>query len=91
MKNHASLCIGDSVSLEVEITGAQGQPTVQWTHGGSFLDDSEHFSLNENRTMLDINNALPPHAGTYYAMVTDRNSSEHAIFNVEVHGKVSQL
>ena len=82
------MCIGDSASLGVEISGAQGQPTVQWSHGKSFLDDSEHFSLNENRTVLNINNAMPPHAGTYYAVVTDGVSSKHAIFNVEVHGKL---
>lgn len=86
VKNHASLCIGDSVSLEVEITGAQGQPNVQWSHGQSLLDDSEHYSSNSIGTVLDISNALPLHAGTYYAMVTDGVSSEHAIFNVEVHG-----
>ena len=86
VKNHASLCIGDSVSLEVEITGAQGQPNVQWSHGQSLLDDSEHYSSNSVGTVLDISNALPLHAGTYYAMVTDGVSSEHAIFNVEVHG-----
>lgn len=86
VKNHASLCIGDSVSLEVEITGAQGQPNVQWSHGQSLLDDSEHYSSNSNGTVLDISNALPLHAGTYYATVKDRVSSEHAIFNVEVHG-----
>ena len=80
--------MGESASLELQITGAQGQPTVQWTHGKSFLDDSGHFSLNENRTVLDINNALPPHAGTYYATVTDEVSSEHVIFNVDVHGKI---
>lgn len=91
MKNHASVCMGDSVSLELEISGAQGQTAVQWTHEGSFLDDSEHFSLNENRTALDINNALPHHAGSYYAVVSDGVSSEHAIFNVEVHGKESKL
>ena len=86
VKNHASLCIGDSVSLEVEITGAQGQPNVQWSHGQSLLDDSEHYSSNSIGTVLDISNALPLHAGTYYATVTDGVSSEHAIFNVEVHG-----
>lgn len=86
VKNHASLCIGDSVSLEVEITGAQGQPNVQWSHGQSLLDDSEHYSSNSVGTVLDISNALPLHAGTYYATVTDGVSSEHAIFNVEVHG-----
>ena len=86
VKNHASLCIGDSVSLEVEITGAQGQPNVQWSHGQSLLDDSEHYSSNSIGTVLDISNALPLHAGTYDAMVTDGVSSEHAIFNVEVHG-----
>ena len=86
VKNHASLCIGDSVSLEVEITGAQGQPNVQWSHGQSLLDDSEHYSSNSNGTVLDISNVLPLHAGSYYATVTDGVSSEHAIFNVVVHG-----
>lgn len=70
----------------MEITGAQGQPNVQWSHVQSLLDDSEHYSSNSNGTVLDISNVLPLHAGSYYAMVTDGVSSELAIFNVFVHG-----
>lgn len=87
VKHHASVCTGGSVSLELAITNAFGQPTVQWKHEGNFLDFSEHYSLNEGKTVLEIDNALPPHSGNYEATVTDGISSKQAIFNVDVHGK----
>ena len=86
VKTHASLCIGDSVSLEVEITGAQGRPKVQWSRTQSLLEDSEHYSSNSNGTVLDISNVLPLHAGSYYALVRDAVSSKLATFYVVVHG-----
>ena len=88
VKNHASLCTGDSASLQLEIRGSKGNTRIVWSHGKSLLDDSEHYSLGENGAVLNLKNVLPPHAGKYYAVVTDGVNTEKATFSVEVHGKM---
>ena len=83
------MCSGDSVSLQIEIVASYGNLTIQWRHGEDLLDDSEHFALNEDKTVLTIYNALPPHGGFYQAIVSDLRNTEYVIFNVEVHGKTN--
>lgn len=83
------MCLGDSVSLQIEIVASYGNLTIQWRHEADLLDDSEHFALNEDKTVLTIYNALPPHGGFYQAIVSDLRNTEYVIFNVEVHGKTN--
>ena len=87
---HESTCAGETVSFEAEVTGAEAEFVIEWSDkDNQFLDDSEHFSLNENKTVLTINNALPPHAGLYYVAVKYVNEPAfHAYesFQLEVQG-----
>jgi len=87
---HESTCTGGTVTFEAEITGAEAEFVIEWIdqHGQS-LDDSEHFSLDANRTVLTITNALPPHAGVYFATVkylTEYHISAYDTCLLEVQG-----
>ena len=69
---HESVCPGDTVSFEVEITDPLDDFILQWDEPShQSLDDSEHYSLNENKTVLTIHDALPPHAGYYHVVAYD--------------------
>ena len=87
---HESTCAGETVSFKAEVTGAEAEFVIEWSDKYSqFLDDSEHFSLNENKTVLTISNALPPHAGLYYVAVKYANESAfetYETFQLEVQG-----
>lgn len=86
---HESICAGETVSFAADVTGAQAEFVIEWADkDGQFLDGSEHYSLNENKTVLTINNALPPHAGLYFAAVkyvTD-DIFTYETFQLDVHG-----
>lgn len=86
---YESTCTGGTVSFEAEVTGAEAEFVIEWwSHSaGQYLDDSEHFSLDENKTVLTITNALPHHAGLYYAnirYVTEYSFRDFDIFHLEV-------
>lgn len=88
---YESTCTGGTVSFEAEVTGAEAEFVIEWwSHSaGQYLDDSEHFSLDENKTVLTITNALPHHAGLYYAnirYVTEYSFRDFDIFHLEVEG-----
>ena len=87
---HESICAGGTVSFEVVVTGAEAEFVTEWANAdGQFVDDSEHFSLNENKTVLTISNALPPHAGFYFAAVkyvTENDFNTFETFQLEVQG-----
>jgi len=89
---HESTCTGGTVSFEVQVKNAEAEYVIEWADQfGQFLDDSEHFSLDENKTVLTITNALPPHAGIYFASVKylaelNRRSDFFVTFQLEVQG-----
>ncbi|KAL9984235.1 hypothetical protein ACROYT_G006508 [Oculina patagonica] len=69
---YESVCVGETVSFEVETTGADDDFLLFWFDPyGVFLDDSEQYSLNVNKKVLTIYNALPPHAGMYTVEMRD--------------------
>ncbi|KAL9984248.1 hypothetical protein ACROYT_G006521 [Oculina patagonica] len=87
---YESVCAGETVSFEVETTGADDDFFLLWFDpNGQFLDDSEQYSLNVNKTVLTINNALPPHAGMYTVEIRDatyNNAIDTDYFHLEVPG-----
>ena len=65
-----TVCAGGNVSFEAEVTGAKSEFVIAWADKDrQFLNDSEHYSLSANNTVLTITNALPYHAGIYFAFV----------------------
>lgn len=90
---YESTCTGGTVSFEAEVAGAEAEFVIEWHHlgdrDGLYLNDSEHFSLDENKTVLTITNALPHHVGLYYAnirYVTEYSFSDFTRFQLEVEG-----
>ncbi len=74
----------------METTGADDDFLLFWFDPyGVFLDDSEQYSLNVNKKVLTIYNALPPHAGMYTVEMRDATYN-YAIdtdyFHLEVPG-----
>jgi len=87
---HESTCAGGTVSFEAEVTGAKSEFVIGWADKDrQFLDDIEHYSLSENNTVLTINDALPPHAGMYFAFVKyvfEDAFASSTVFHLDVHG-----
>ena len=84
-----AICAGETVSFEVEVTGVKEGFGIAWTDKYmQFVDvDSELYSLNENKTVLTINNALPPHAGLYFAHLNLAGFLvTYTVFYLDVHG-----
>jgi len=81
-------CVGETVSFEAEVTGVEAEFVIAWADASQFLDvDSEHYSLSENKTVLTINNALPPHAGFYFAHLNLTGIlATYTVFYLDVHG-----
>ena len=74
----------------MEITGTGNDFTLEWFDpSGQFLDDSEHYSLNVNSTVLTIYDALPPHAGVYTVEIRDSTDSSYVdadYFHLKIPG-----
>jgi len=87
---HETTCAGETVSFEAEVTGAKSEFVIAWADKDKqFLDDSEHYSLSDNNTVLTITNALESDAGTYYAFVKyvfEDIFSLSTVFHLDVHG-----
>ena len=90
MNPNESTCAGGTVSLEAEVTGAEAEFVIAWTDKDrQFLNDSEHYSLSANNTVLTITNALPSHAGNYFAFVKyvfEDTFASSTVFHLDVHG-----
>ena len=87
MNPRESVCAGDAVSFEMEITGAGNQFTVDWFDPywrRVMYETGDDYSLNVDETVLTINDTLPRHAGTYLAAV--RGHGDFVTFNLEVQG-----
>jgi len=87
---HESTCAGGNVSFEAEITGAESEFVILWADKDrQFLNESEHYSLSENNTVLTITNTLPSHAGNYFAFVKyglQDNLTSSTAFYLDVQG-----
>ena len=84
-----AICAGETVSFEAEVTGVEEGFAIVWGDKYMrFVDvDSEHYSLSENKTVLTINNALPPHAGIYFAHLNLTGILvTYTVFYLDVHG-----
>jgi len=83
-------CAGGTVSFEAEVTGAKTEFVIAWADKErQFLDNSEHYSLSENNTVLTITNAFQPDAGIYFAFVKyvfEDSFASSTVFELEVHG-----
>ncbi|KAL9984233.1 hypothetical protein ACROYT_G006506 [Oculina patagonica] len=85
-----SVCAGEPVSFEVEITGNGDENDFilqWWDPNDELLYGSDHYSLN--RTVLTIYNALPTDAGIYKVQirdVTDDSYVRYSSFHLEVQG-----
>jgi len=90
MNPKESTCAGGTVSLEVQVTGAKAEFAIVWTDKDKqFLNDSGHYSLSANNTVLTITNALPSHAGNYFAFVKyafEDAFNSSTVFHLDVHG-----
>ena len=90
MNPNESTCAGGTVSLVAEVTGAEAEFVIAWTDKDrQFLNDSEHYSLSANNTVLTITNALPSHAGIYFAFVKyvfEDTFASSTVFHLDVHG-----
>ena len=78
------------MSFEAEVTGAKSEFVIGWADKDrQFLNDSEHYSLSENNMVLNITNALPSHAGNYFAFVKyvfEDIFALSTVFHLDVHG-----
>ena len=88
---HESTCAGATVSFEAEVTGAKSEFVIAWAHKDrQFLGDIEHYSLSaNNNTVLTRNDALPPHAGMYFALVKcafEDFFASYTVFSLDIHG-----
>ena len=64
----ADVCVGGKASFEIKKNGdLPGQ--IFWTFSHRNLPKNEHYKENADKTVLDINNALPIHAGKYTVIV----------------------
>ncbi|XP_022786151.1 uncharacterized protein LOC111326421 [Stylophora pistillata] len=64
----ADVCVGGKASFEIKKNGdLPGQ--IFWTFSHRNLPKNEHYKENADKTALDINNALPIHAGKYTVIV----------------------
>ena len=64
----ADVCVGGKASFEIKKNGdLPGQ--IFWTFSHRYLPKNEHYKENADKTVLDINNALPIHAGKYTVIV----------------------
>ena len=83
-------CAGGNVSFEAEVTGAKAEFVIGWVDKDrQFLNDSEHYSLSANNTVLTITNALPSHAGIYFAFVKyvfEDIFASSTVFHLDVNG-----
>ena len=83
-------CVGGTVSFEAEVTGAKGEFVIAWADKDTpFYNPSKTYSLSANNMVMTITNALPSHAGNYFAFVKyvieDIYVSSTA-FHLDVHG-----
>ena len=73
VNRHETVCAGETVSFEVEFKSPVDKDdwVIDWLdpHKELLLDDSEHYFLNEDKTVLTLYDALPLHAGEYVAML----------------------
>jgi len=87
---HESICPGGTISFEAEVTGAQVEFVIAWADNDrQFLNDSEHYSLSENNTVLTITNALEPDDGNYFAFVKyvfEEIFASSTVFHLDVYG-----
>ena len=81
-----SVCIGDNVSLQVDIVGASDKARTLWKCGDHVVEASDYYLISGDGRALFIINSLPPHSGNYTAQVDDGEESATASFNVSIEG-----
>jgi len=90
IKPNETTCAGGNVSFEAVVTGAKADVVIAWADKDrQFLNDSEHYSLSANNTVLTITNVLPSHAGSYFAFVKyvfEDIFNSSTVFHLEVNG-----